>query len=359
MDTKRRLELITSVGEEIVTGEELAALIEEKEHPVAYDGFEPSGQIHIAQGLLRAITVNKLTQAGCRFTFFVADWHALANNKMGGDLEAIQKVGEYFIEVWRACGMDLDKVRFVRASELVKDDSYWKTVMRIAMSNTVKRIVRCSQIMGREESDSLSAAQILYPCMQAADIFHLGADICQLGLDQRKVNMLAREIGPKLGFWKPVVVSHHMLMGLGAPPAGDSASAVERVIELKMSKSKPESAVFMTDSSDEVRRKIGKAYCPEKEVRENPVLEYAHYLVFERFPSLEITRPERFGGTVVYHSYAELEESYRAGGLHPADLKKGVAEAIDSMLAPVRKHFSEDKKAAELQRFVLEQKVTR
>ena len=29
--------------------------------------------------------------------------------------------------------------------------------------------------------------------MQAADVFELGVDICQLGLDQRKVNMLARE----------------------------------------------------------------------------------------------------------------------------------------------------------------------
>ena len=29
--------------------------------------------------------------------------------------------------------------------------------------------------------------------MQCTDIFFLKADICQLGLDQRKVNMLARE----------------------------------------------------------------------------------------------------------------------------------------------------------------------
>jgi tyrosyl-tRNA synthetase len=29
--------------------------------------------------------------------------------------------------------------------------------------------------------------------MQCADIFFLKADICQLGVDQRKVNMLARE----------------------------------------------------------------------------------------------------------------------------------------------------------------------
>ena len=33
--------------------------------------------------------------------------------------------------------------------------------------------LRCSQIMGRTETDDLSAAQIFYPCMQCADIFFL------------------------------------------------------------------------------------------------------------------------------------------------------------------------------------------
>ena len=51
----------------------------------------------------------------------------------------------------------------------------------------------CCTIMGRKETEEMSASQIFYPCMQAADVFYLKADICQLGMDQRKVNMLARE----------------------------------------------------------------------------------------------------------------------------------------------------------------------
>lgn len=45
--------------------------------------------------------------------------------------------------------------------------------MDIARKNNLKRIIRCSQIMGRNETDELSAAQIFYPCMQCADIFFL------------------------------------------------------------------------------------------------------------------------------------------------------------------------------------------
>lgn len=69
--------------------------------------------------------------------------------------------------------------------------------------------------MGRGEGDEMPTSQIMYPCMQCADIFFLKADVCQLGLDQRKVNMLAVEYcDDKNKLEKPVVISHHMLSGL-------------------------------------------------------------------------------------------------------------------------------------------------
>ena len=217
MDTEDRISLIKEVGEEILTVEELRQLLEAKEHPVAYDGFEPSGQMHIAQGILRAINVNKMIKAGCKFKMWVADWFGWMNNKLGGDLEKIRVAGDYMVEVWKAAGMKTEQIEFLWAKDVMADDEYWKKVVQIARNSTVQRIVRCSQIMGRKESEQLSAAQIFYPCMQCADIFHLKADITQLGMDQRKVNILAREVGPKLGYGKPVVVSHHMLMGLSEP----------------------------------------------------------------------------------------------------------------------------------------------
>ena len=46
-------------------------------------------------------------------------------------------------------------------------------MLNIGRSFNLNRIRKCTQIMGREESDDLSAAQIFYPCMQCADIFFL------------------------------------------------------------------------------------------------------------------------------------------------------------------------------------------
>lgn len=358
MNIKQRLDLIKQVGEEIVTEDGLKQVLETKKHPIAYDGFEPSGTvIHIAQGLLRAINVNKMTKAGCKFKFLVADWHAWANNKMGGNLDHIQKVGKYLIEVWKVCDMDLKNVEFVWASDLLNNRDYWKTVLQVSRNSTVKRIIRTGEIMGRSESDVLQASQIVYPCMQAADIFHLKAEITQLGMDQRKVNILAREIGPKIGFWKPVIVSHHMLMGLGEPPKGEKT--VERAIEMKMSKSNPDSAIFMTDAAEEVNRKIKKAYCPAGIVEENPILEYCKYIIFEKFKSLKVERPEKFGGNWEFMSYEELEKVFAEKKLHPIDLKQATAEYLNKLIDPIRKKLEKNKVAQKLAQEIKNFEVTR
>ncbi len=343
MNIDERVALIKQVGEEILTEEELRELLARKKNPIAYDGFEPSGKIHIAQGLLRAINVNKMTKAGCTFLMLVADWHAWLNNKMGGDLEKIHIVGEYFEEVWKASGMDLDRVKFVNCSTFVNDEDYWKKVVQVTRHTTIQRMLRCGQIMGREEGEIQYTAQLLYPAMQCADIFQLNVDICQLGMDQRKVNVLARELGPKLNWNKPVAVHHHMLMGLQQPPSAAVQEKTERTIALKMSKSNPDSAIFMTDTPPEVERKIANAYCPAKQIEENPILEYCKHIIFEKQPELVIDRPAKFGGELRIKGFDELAKAYATSKLHPQDLKKAVAAALNTHLEPVRKHFSKGK----------------
>lgn len=358
MDIQSRLELIKQVGEEVITEEDLAELLKTKQKPIAYDGFEPSGRIHIAQGLLRSINIGKMLKAGCKFKILVADWFAWMNNKLGGDIEKIKKAGNFMIEVWKASGLDTDKIEIIWANDVVEDKEYWKKVIQIARNNTVNRIVRCSQIMGRAENEALSAAQIFYPCMQCADIFHLGVDIPQLGLDQRKVNMLAREVGPKLGYGKPVAVHHHMLMGLGQPPSAVIAP-IEKKIAMKMSKTQPDTAIFMTDSEEEIKRKINKAYCPEKVLHDNPIMDYAKHLIFEKFDEMMIERPAKYGGNLEIESYDELCEIYKEGKLFPLDLKNAVAYHTNEMLKPVRQHFERNSKAKKLMEEVTKFEITK
>ena len=156
---EERVQLIQSIGEEIIGSENLERLLTHKQRVVAYDGFEPSGRMHIAQGLLRAHNVNKFIKAGVHFKFWVADWFALMNLKMGGSLEKIQTAGKLMIETWKACGMNMDSqmVEFIWSSEEInrRSDEYWKLVLDIGTKFNLPRIKRCTQIMGRKEEDAM------------------------------------------------------------------------------------------------------------------------------------------------------------------------------------------------------------
>ena len=55
MNTEERFKLISGVGEEVVTESDLRTLLEEKKHPIAYDGFEPSGLAHLPVGVYRPL----------------------------------------------------------------------------------------------------------------------------------------------------------------------------------------------------------------------------------------------------------------------------------------------------------------
>lgn len=110
------------------------------------------------------------------------------------------------------------------------------------------------------------------------------ADICQLGLDQRKVNMLAREYCDQTKRkLKPIIVSHPMLPGL-------------KEGQEKMSKSDPDSAIFMEDSAEEVRIKIKKAFCPPAVVAGNPCLGYVKHIILPWHKYLNVQRKPESGG---------------------------------------------------------------
>lgn len=340
--THPNYESILSIGEEVINPEELNNLLNSKPDIVAYDGFEPSGRMHLAQGLLRAHNVNKFTDAGVKFKFWVADWFALMNLKLGGDLKKIQNAGKLMIETWKASGMNLDNVEFIWSSDEInkRSDEYWKIVLDISTKFNLTRIKKCTQIMGRDESDDLTASQIFYPVMQAADVFFLNVDICSLGMDQRKVNMLCREYSKKSKRkFAPVIVSHHMVMGLDGSD--------------KMSKSDPDNAIFMDDTEQEVKRKIKKAYCKPKEVEGNPLLDWTKWILFPILGKIVIPADEKWGTPEkVYNDYQTLVNDFEEEIVHPSDLKKSMIIHINMLLDPVRIHFKENKEASQLLKLV-------
>jgi tyrosyl-tRNA synthetase len=207
--------------------------------------------------------------------------------------------------------------------------------------------------MGRAEGESVSFAKLIYPPMQVADIFMLQAHFAHGGMDQRKAHVIARDVAEHITIRplrdgdgvnvKPVILHHHLLLGLDKPPVfplpSDPAELRRIKTEMKMSKSRPNSAVFVHDSPDEIREKIRKAFCPP-DTTFNPVLDWIENLIFNNGRSLHVPRDAANGGPINFATFESLKTEYAAGALHAADLKNAAVEALIDLLAPVRAEYA-------------------
>jgi len=362
MDVQKRFELIKNNTEEIMTERDLKLLLNSGTKIKHYIGFEISGKIHLGTGLMCMSKVKDFMDAGIDCSIFLADWHSWINDKLGGDREVIKRVaGGYFKEGLKASlkcfGGDPEKLKFILGSELYhNNDDYWATMVDVSKNTSLARMKRSITIMGRKEGDSVDFAKLIYPPMQVADIFIQGINLPHAGIDQRKAQVIARDVALKIktkplldkegNKIKPVAVHHHLILGLGKPPVWPvpKEQLQELWSALKMSKSKPDTCIFIHDSPEEIRRKINKAFCLEGETEFNPILDWTKYLIFRDANSkLEIKRPEKFGGNITYTSYKELEKDFAEEKLHPMDLKNSVSEKLIQILEPARKHFEQPK----------------
>jgi tyrosyl-tRNA synthetase len=363
LDIETKIELVCrSPTDEVLTVKQLRSLLQSEEHPIAYNGWEPSGLVHLGTGVICAYKMKDFVQAGIRFKAYLSTWHAWLNSKLGGDLGLIKKAADLFRHSWIALGVPKNAVEFIYSDQLYDDIDYWSKTIRVAKELTLRRTRRTLEIAGRQKTEAHRVSDFLYTPMQVADIFHMEVKICQLGMDQRKANVVSRELGERLGFWKPVCVHHHLLQGLEKPstwPIPKGPERKEAISSAKMSKSKPESCIFIYDAPESIRAKMSKAFCPEKTVEFNPIVDIARHIVFREKKTFRIERPSKFGGTVEFQTFQELEKSYSEGKLHPLDLKNAVSDELAGILEPVRRYFESNKEAKECLDIVKKAVITR
>jgi tyrosyl-tRNA synthetase len=118
--------------------------------------------------------------------------------------------------------------------------------------------------------------------------------------------------------------------------------------QFKMSKSDPDSAIFMEDTEKEIARKVKGAYCPPGSLEENSVIEWCRYFVWMKYKTFRLERSEQNGGVVVYDCFDKLCEDYVAEKIHPGDLKATLFKYLNDIIKPVRDHFQNDPNARDL-----------
>lgn len=341
--------------EEVLTIDELRQYLETGLKLKHYIGFEISGYIHIGTGIVSLSKVVDLQKAGVEVSIMLADIHSWLNNKLGGDLELIRKVANrYYVETFRKAiellGGDPDSVKFYMASDLYhNNDEYWYLILDLARMTNLADIRHSLTILGRKMGESIPMSWLVYPLLQVADVFVIGSHIAHGGIDQRKAYVLAREVALKVRFHplmlnnekvKPIALFHGLIPALNIT----GKESKEELSEMKMSKSLPDTAIFLHDNVDSIRQKILKAYCPPREVSMNPVIELAHLFSFResRDKPFTIERPRQYGGGYLeFWSFDELVRAYADGKIHPLDLKNAVANEVVKYLEPIIKWFQE------------------
>ncbi|HIH34872.1 MAG TPA: tyrosine--tRNA ligase [Methanosphaera sp.] len=315
MDIDTAIENISKDTAEIIELDELKEIIK-RDEKVAYVGFEPSGKIHLGH----ALTIKRmkaLQEAGFKIKIFIANLHAFLNGK--GTLEELNEISEYNIKCFRALGLSED-TEFIMGSDRISPE-YMLRVFQAATQITIQRAQRSMAQVSRDETHNV--AEALYPVMQALDIDDLNANVAVGGMEQRKIHMLAREVLPKLGLEAPVCIHIPLIHGTDGSD--------------KMSSSKG-NFIAIDDSPKEIKNKINKSFCPIGVIEDNPVIEMAHYYIFDEHEKMLVERPEKFGGNLEL-TEEELHDVYAKEELHPMDLKNTVSKYLIEKFAPAREYM--------------------
>lgn len=325
MTPEEKLSLIKRNTQEILVEDELASLVKKKS-PVVYIGTSITGSPHIGY----FVWVTKLAdfiKAGFKAKILLADVHG-ALDKTPWDL--LEKRYEYYNIVipalFEAIGADVKKIEIVKGSDVqLKKDYIWDLYRMSTFVSVHDAMKSASEVVKMGENPKVSG--LLYPLMQALDEEYLGVDVQYGGIDQRKILVLARETLPKLGYKARVEVMTPLIPGLTASG--------------KMSSSEKGSKIDILDNENAVIEKLNGAFCEIGKVENNGVLAFCRYVIMvhkqDEGKSFVIERPQKFGGSLEFRSYEELEEAYLSQRVHPLDLKKAVAKEINLLLNSVRK----------------------
>jgi len=323
MTPKERFELITRNLQEVIGEEELKNKLKSKKEFSVYWGAMPTGSISIAY-FFPMLKIADLLKAGCGVKILIADLHAALD---GVPWEDIEKRYQYYKEavttILKTIGVSIDKLEFVKGSELQLNKEYFHDVLKLSTFSSIKECKKAaSEVVKLGDNPKLSG--VIYPLMQALDEEYLKVDAQLGGNDQRKIMVYSREYLPKIGYKSRIELLNPLIRGL---------------VGEKMSSSIKASKIDLMDGPETVIKKMNKADCVTGDPN-NGVMALLKYFIFiikkDKKEKFVIERLKKFGGNLEYSSYEEIEKDFIEKKLHPLDLKNGVAAEVNKLLEKFR-----------------------
>ena len=291
-----------------------------KEKPIVVSGVQPSGEIHIGN-YLGAIKQFVLLQDKYRTYFFIADLHALTLRQQ--EPEKLKQQTLNLAALYLACGLDPKKtIIFAQSAVPAHTELGW-------ILNTLTplgELYRMTQFKEKSERHEVLAGLLNYPTLMAADILLYQTSFVPVGEDQLQhmelTRTLARKFNSRYGktFKEPKALLQKegaKIMGLDDPSKKMSKSAA-----------RPANYIGLSDSPDEIRRKIKIAVTDSgREIKYQP----------EAKPA--ISNLLAIYGLMTDQSIAKLEKKY--AGKSYSEFKADLAEVLVQKLSPIQKKYRE------------------
>ena len=291
-----------------------------------FSGIQPSGVLHLGN-YLGAVKHWAARQDDRENFICVVDLHAITVRQ---DPETLRAGTRELTAMLFACGIDPERTTlFVQSHVRAHAEAAWV----LGCATPIGWLERMTQFKSKSERqggrERIGVGLFTYPILQAADILLYDADEVPVGEDQKQHVELARDIA---GRFNHLYGDTFVLPEAVIPTAGARVMALDDPTA-KMSKSETAGrghAVRLTDSDDEIRRSLKRA-----------VTDSGREIEFS-------DDPERAGVNNLLMIYRAITDRAReevladfAGARGYGDLKKGVADAVIEVVAPIRQRYEE------------------
>lgn len=292
-----------------------------KENPIVFSGIQPSGDLHIGN-YFGAISnwVNIQDQYNC--VYCVVDLHSMTMPYVPDDLR--QNSRQMFIDLLSS-GIDPQKATLFLQSMVPEHTELNWILSCVASYGELTRQTQFKEKSAQLDSGKtdyfISSGLFSYPVLQAADILAYRAHFVPVGKDQEQHLELSRNIARRFNnqfgeyFPEPQVLSTKTpkVLSLADPTA-------------KMSKSLgPKHYVGLFEEESSIRKKVRSAVTDSSDlpdgVHMSPGVESLFVIL------------NAAGGS---DAAATLTQDYEAGTLKYVNLKDAVADALITMIEPMR-----------------------
>jgi tryptophanyl-tRNA synthetase len=299
------------------------ASVTQKGRERVVSGMRPTGRLHIGH-LVGALGNWVPLQDKYDCFYFVADWHALTSEY--ADTGQLTTNAWENVADWIAAGLDPEKSTFFIQSLVPEHAELYLLLSMVVPVPWLERVPTYKEQQENLSDKDLSSIGFLgYPLLQTADVAMYDARFVPVGEDQVAHLELAREVVRRFNnvFGEHVLIEPKpLLTPFGRLPGLDG--------DKKMSKSLG-NTIHLSDSPDEVTRKVRQMYTDPKRVRAdipgtvegNPVFTYH-----------DAFNPDKA-------EVEDLKDRYRLGKVGDVEVKTKLARALNAFLDPIRERRAE------------------